>query len=128
MLEKIKINCKTTSLQYAYYNHTNHTSFVLDSAIDSNHIGIDYSYNTSHPIYQKMLYDYVDLAITKKVQELRLGRTAEIIKSSLGAKPVEMKLYVQHRNLISNALLKPLVELISLSEYEIRTPFKFQLY
>ncbi|MBQ4821709.1 hypothetical protein [Aquimarina sp. MMG016] len=103
------------------------TSFILENAVDANHIGIDYQYNKSHAIYQKMLYDYVDLAILKKVKQLRLGRTAEIIKSCVGARPVEMKLYVRHGNSISNAILKPLVELISPSEYEVRNPFKLQL-
>ncbi len=103
------------------------SSFMLSDAVEANHIGIDYSFNKKHAIYQKMLYDYVDLAITKKVKALRLGRTAEIIKSSVGAKPVEMKLYVRHGNSISNTLLKPLVELISPSEYEVRNPFKLQL-
>ena len=100
------------------------SSFVLGNVLDANHIGIDYTYNKEYDIYQKMLYDYVDLAIKNKAKELRLGRTAEIIKSCVGARPVEMKLYVRHGNSISNTLLKPLVELISPSEYEIRNPFK----
>ncbi len=103
------------------------TSFILNDTIEANHIGIDYKYNKTYDIYQKMLYDYVDLAIHHKVKELRLGRTAEIIKSCVGAKPVEMKLYVRHGNSISNTLLTPLIELITPSEYEIRNPFKLQL-
>ncbi len=102
------------------------TAFLLDDILEANHIGIDYNYNKSHAVYQRMLYDYVHEAINHKVIELRLGRTAEIIKSTVGAKPVEMKLYVRHRNSISNTLLKPLVELISPSDYEIRNPFKIQ--
>ncbi|RKN03804.1 hypothetical protein D7035_22115, partial [Aquimarina sp. AD1] len=103
------------------------TSFILNKIVEANHIGIDYKYNKSYDIYQRMLYDYVDLAVSKKVDELRLGRTAEIIKSCVGAKPVEMKLYVRHGNSISNKLLKPLVDFISPSEYEVRNPFKLQL-
>ncbi|AXT50434.1 hypothetical protein D1818_06170 [Aquimarina sp. BL5] len=103
------------------------TSFILNNVVEANHIGIDYTYNKSHDVYQRMLYDYVDLSIQKNVNELRLGRTAEIIKSCVGAKPVEMKLYVRHGNSISNKLLKPLVEFISPSEYEVRNPFKLQL-
>lgn len=103
------------------------TSFIQDDIIEANHIGIDYEYNTKYAVYQKMLYDYVSLAINKKAHELRLGRTAETIKSCVGAKPVDMKLYVRHGNSISNTLLKPLVELISPSEHEIRNPFKIQL-
>lgn len=100
------------------------TSFIHNNIVEANHIGIDYSYNTEYAVYQKMLYDYVILAISKKADELRLGRTAETIKSCVGAVPVDMKLYVKHGNSISNTLLKPLVELISPSEHEIRNPFK----
>ena len=102
------------------------TAFILNDAIEANHIGVNYSYNVSHAIYQRMLYDYVDLAIKKQVKSLRLGRTAELIKSSVGAEAVEMRLYVRHGNTISNKLLKPMVSLVQPSAYEIRTPFKKQ--
>lgn len=129
--KSLKETLKETFIFKGYFLHEKlvgfTTSFILDNVVDANHIGIDYKYNTNHAIYQKMLYDYVDLAITKKVNELRLGRTAEIIKSCVGAKPVEMKLYVRHGNSISNKLLKPLIELISPSDYEVRNPFKLQL-
>ena len=129
--KSLKETLKETFIFKGYFLHEKlvgfTTSFILDNVVDANHIGIDYKYNTNYAIYQKMLYDYVDLAITKKANELRLGRTAEIIKSCVGAKPVEMKLYVRHGNSISNKLLKPLIELISPSEYEVRNPFKLQL-
>ncbi len=103
------------------------SSFIFGTAVEANHIGIDYNFNKEYAIYQRMLYDYVALAIATKKEVLRLGRTAEIIKSCVGAKPLEMKLYVKHGNSISNTLLKPLVDLISPSEYEVRNPFKLQL-
>jgi len=75
-----------------------------------------------------MLYNYAGPVISKKTKELRLGRTAEIIKSSVGTTPMEIKLYIRHRSSISNKLLQPLVEYISPSEYEVRNPFKLQSY
>ena len=98
------------------------SAFVVDDAIDANHIGIDYDFNKSHAIYQRMLYDYVDIAIQHHAQWLRLGRTAEIIKSCVGAKPVEMKLYVRHGNSFSNTILKPLVDLITCLLYTSPSP------
>jgi hypothetical protein len=71
-----------------------------------------------------MLYDFVELAIAKNVTELRLGRTAEEIKSCLGAQPTNMKLYIKLRNTVSNKLIKPIIESISPSEFELRKPFK----
>ena len=100
------------------------TAFILKDSIEANHIGINYQFNKKYNIYQKMLYDYVDLSIKNNRNTLNLGRTAETIKSTIGAKPVSMKLFVRHGNSISNKLLKPLIELISPSEFELRTPFK----
>lgn len=95
-----------------------------ESYLDANFVGIDYTLNTKIPIYQRLLYDYVNLAIEKKVKRLRLGRTAEIMKSSLGAIPVEMNLYIKHTHVLLHKLLKPTLSQIQPSHYEIRKPFK----
>lgn len=100
------------------------TAFISNSVVDAGYVGIDYDLNHEYSIYQLMLYDYVKTAIEQKATELRLGRTAEEIKSTLGAKPVDMKLYLRHRNSVSNKLLKPIIDSISPSEYTIRKPFK----
>ena len=100
------------------------TACLTDGCLDANYVGIDYKINESLPLYQRILYDYVQLAITNKVKELRLGRTAELIKSSLGAKPVRMQLYVKHNNKMVNTLMKPLIKKVKPSVYELRSPFK----
>lgn len=100
------------------------TAFVSNNIVEAGYVGIDYDYNHDYAVYQLMLYDYVKTAIESKSIELRLGRTAEEIKSTLGAKPVDMKLYLRHRNSVSNKLLKPIIDSISPSEYTIRQPFK----
>jgi len=100
------------------------TCFVQQNNIEAFHVGFDYNYKKSHNIYQRILYDYVDLAIKHKVPRLLLGRTSETIKSCVGAEPVDMKLFVRHRNSISNKLLKPLTDFITPNQNEIRNPFK----
>ena len=100
------------------------TCFIQDSTVESFHIGFNYNYKKTHNIYQRILYDYVAIAIENKVTELHLGRTAEIIKSCVGAEPVNMKLYVRHRNSVSNTLLKPIADSITPNTYETRNPFK----
>lgn len=102
------------------------SAFVCHSIVDASYVGIDYSVNYDHALYQRMLYDLVELSITSNVQELRLGRTAEEIKSGIGALPVNMSLYMRHRNAVSNAVLKPFIESISPSKFEVRQPFKVQ--
>ena len=98
--------------------------FHFNNVVDANYVGIDYNYNKDYAVYQRMLYDFVELSICLNANELRLGRTAELIKSSMGALPVNMKLYVKHRNSISNKLLGPFVSSINPSKFELRSPFK----
>lgn len=100
------------------------SAFAFNGTIDANFVGIDYEYNKSHKLYQRMLYDFVDLAIQRKTYELRLGRTAETIKSVIGAKPKQMKLYAKHRKSLSTSLLGPVFSSITPNEFEIRKPFK----
>lgn len=98
--------------------------FWTKNILDANYVGIDYEYNIEYATYQRMLYDFVVLAINKKATEIRYGRTAEEIKSCLGAQPVNMKLFIKHKNSVSNKLLKPLIKSITPTSFEIRKPFK----
>ena len=125
-----KAELKTNFILKGYYLEGNligfSSAFLCNELVDASFVGIDYEFNFEHCLYQRMLYDLVDLAITKNVKELRLGRTAEEIKSGIGAIPVHMHLYMRHRNAVSNKLLKPIIESISPSEFEVRQPFKVQ--
>jgi predicted N-acyltransferase len=100
------------------------TSFLNGDILEANYVGLDYKYNNEKSVYQRILYDYVEQSLKYKLKELHLGRTAELIKSSIGAIPKNMTLYAKHRNSIHNMLLKPIIESISPSEFELRKPFK----
>ncbi|MBV6484208.1 MAG: hypothetical protein KFKLKKLM_00700 [Flavobacteriales bacterium] len=100
------------------------SAFWTKNILDANYVGIDYEYNIEYATYQRMLYDFVVLALNKKATEIRYGRTAEEIKSCLGAQPVNMKLFIKHKNSVSNKLLKPLIKSITPTAFEIRKPFK----
>jgi len=98
--------------------------FLYLDILDANFVGIDYEYNNSYKLYQRMLYDFVSFAILYKKRELRLGRTAETSKSVVGAIPVQMKLFAKHRNLLPSKLLQPLLSSIVPKQFEYRKPFK----
>ena len=100
------------------------TSFLNGDSLEANYVGLDYSFNTKHNVYQRLLYNYVEQAISAKVKDLQLGRTSELIKSSIGALPTNMTLYIKHKSTVSNLLLKPIIQSISPSEFELRKPFK----
>lgn len=103
------------------------SSFLFNEILDANYVGFNYELNTKYALYPRMLYDFVSLAIDKKVKELRLGRTAEEIKSRMGAEPVNMKLYLRHTNSITNKLIKPILASIKPSSFELRRPFKVEM-
>ncbi len=98
--------------------------FVNGSILDANYVGLDYDKNRDFGVYHRMLYDFVEVAIAKQCKELCYGRTASEIKSSIGATPVNMKIFMRHRNTLSNKLIKPLIKLIQPSSFEMRNPFK----
>lgn len=100
------------------------SAFHFGNVLDANFVGLDYGFNKDLAIYQRMLYDFVALSIELGATELRLGRTAELVKSSMGALPINMVLYAKHRNSISNKLLSPFISSISPSKFELRSPFK----
>lgn len=104
------------------------TAFLCDKIMDANYVGINYELNREYAIYQRMLYDYVELAINTECIELRFGRTAEEIKSTIGALPINMKLYVRHKSAVKNSLLRPVVNAITPSSFEQRYPFKAEFY
>lgn len=126
---KLKENLKDQFVISGYFYQERLVGFsacvVLENGIlDANYVGIDYAVNRDLALYQRMLYDMVECAIHNDYEEVRYGRTAEELKSSLGAQPKNMKLYIKHRNHISNQLLKPMISSISPSSFDSRYPFK----
>ncbi|MFK7787512.1 MAG: hypothetical protein AB8B56_20480 [Crocinitomicaceae bacterium] len=100
------------------------TALFNSDVIEANFVGLDYDVNKEKSVYQRFLYDYVEQGLNKNCRELQLGRTAELVKSQIGALPTNMKLYAKHRKSVSNLLLKPIIQSISPSEFELRVPFK----
>jgi predicted N-acyltransferase len=92
--------------------------------IDAHFVGIDYQFNKSHAIYQRMLYDYIDLGIKNNVTILNFGRTASEIKSSVGAIPEDLTIYIRHKKSVTNKILKLFLSRIQPSEFNQKFPFK----
>ncbi len=100
------------------------TAILNGKTMEANYVGMDYDYNFEYAVYERLLYDYVEQAIAKGASELHLGRTSELIKSALGAVPVEMKLYAKHKAPLTNLFLSKVLGCISPSPFELRKPFK----
>lgn len=100
------------------------TAYINHEILEASYVGIDYEYNFEYAVYERLLYDYVEQAIAVKAKELHLGRTSELIKSALGAIPVDMKLYAKHKTPITNLLMASILCTVSPSKFELRKPFK----
>lgn len=118
--------CKGAFLDHSLIGFS--TAFLHGTTLEASYVGLDYKHNTAHALYERLLYNYVEEAIHQKVKLLHLGRTSELIKSALGATPQDMTLYAKHTSKFKNALLKPILENITPSEFELRTPFKASFY
>jgi predicted N-acyltransferase len=124
----LKVNLKEQLIFKAYFLEgvmVGFASLFLNGkTLDANYVGLDYEKNIDYAVYHRMLLDFVEIAIDNHCESLCYGRTASEIKSSVGAEPVNMKIFMRHRNTFSNKLIKPLFKLLQPSPFEKRNPFK----
>lgn len=95
-----------------------------DDNLHAHYIGLDYSYVTSHKLYNRMLIDLVDHAIRERAGEIHFGRTAIEIKSTLGAVPANMMIRLRHTRGWANRLIGFPSRWTKPPEYVIRHPFR----
>jgi hypothetical protein len=100
------------------------TALVNKNTLDAHFIGLDYQLNKPHAIYPRILNDYIRLGIEKKVSSINLGRTASEIKTTIGAKPIDLSCYIKHKNPFLNSLIKPFLRRIKIKEFKQHSPFK----
>jgi hypothetical protein len=88
-------------------------------------LGYDSEHQYANQLYLNMLYDMLDFAIMNKFASVVYARTAMEIKSSVGAKPIDMVMYMRHTNSLVNALLKRVFNFMKPNQkWEERHPFK----
>lgn len=100
------------------------SGIINKNSLDAHFVGIDYNLNKSHAIYQRMLYDYISIAIEHKLEIVNFGRTASEIKSSVGAVPEHLTIYIRHKKSITNKFLKLFLLKIQPTEFNQKFPFK----
>jgi hypothetical protein len=102
-----------------------YTTISNGEELEAHFLGYEASLNHEHQVYLNMLYDIINLGIEGKFKKIIFSRTAHEIKSSVGAEPVEMSLFMRHDNLIVNRLLPWILRVLSPRvEWTPRTPFK----
>jgi predicted N-acyltransferase len=100
------------------------SGFEYDGTFDAHFVGIDYALNQRYAIYPLMLYEFVREAISRKVKRISFGRTAMEIKSTVGAFPIDLKIFIKHRNAAPNHLLRLLFNYVKPADFDQRVPYK----
>ena len=94
------------------------------SILEVHLIGLDYAVSKSVGLYQRILYDCVDLAIKQGKTEVNFGKTATTIKTTIGAQPSKIYALLKHNSKVSNLSIKPFFHFLKPEEEETRNPFK----
>lgn len=102
-----------------------YTLILNNNYLETYFLGYDTAHQYKNQLYLNMLYDMANFAIEQQFKEIVYARTAMEIKSSVGAKPKEMFIYLKHTNSVFNAILKQIFKLMNPSQDWIeRHPFK----
>ncbi|MEO8151195.1 MAG: hypothetical protein ABI723_26425 [Bacteroidia bacterium] len=100
------------------------TAIINSHCTHAHHIGLDYSANKTFALYQNILYHYVSDAIANKSAYVNLGRDALEIKSTVGAVPEHLKLFVRFSNSFTHLILESFSKLTHPREWTQRRPFR----
>lgn len=90
-------------------------------------IGLDYTQNKNFHIYNRMLLDNLKECLSKDIRDIKYGRTATEIKSTIGAKPLYHDSYIKHHNCLIHGILKRYFKDKPAPEWIIRNPFKDEI-
>jgi hypothetical protein len=93
--------------------------------MDTYFLGYDDSVQREKMLYLNMLYDMIAYSINKGFKKIIFARTALEIKSSVGAKPMEMYGYAQHTNRIADLVFEKAFSYLEPTvSWKERNPFK----
>ena len=101
------------------------TLIINNQALETYFLGYNPEFQYKHQLYLNMLYDMAQFAIENNVKAIVYARTAMEIKSSVGAKPKAMFIYMKHTNFIANSVLQIIFKYLNpVTKWVERHPFK----
>ena len=102
-----------------------YTLLLNNSDLETYFLGYDKAHQYPNQLYLNMLYDMAQYAIENKFSTVVYARTAMEIKSSVGAEPKAMVVYLKHTNGVMNMVLKLIFRLMNPKQnWNERHPFK----
>jgi hypothetical protein len=127
--ETFKKNLKDRFLFYGYFENNELIGFntLIKNGvdIDTYFLGYDENCQKEKMLYLNMLYDMIGYSINKKYDRIIFARTALEIKSSVGAKAVDMFGLIKHNNPFLNLFVSKTFHYFEPKiEWQERNPFK----
>ncbi|WAC00998.1 GNAT family N-acetyltransferase [Lacinutrix neustonica] len=103
-----------------------YTLILNNNNLETYFLGYNKNLQHKHQLYLNMLYDMAFYAIENHCVQVIYARTAMEIKSSVGARPRNMHIYMKHtNNFIANTILKIIVRYLNpTTAWQERHPFK----
>lgn len=98
--------------------------FQLDSIIEVHYVGLDYSFNHSNKIYNYILYTIIESSFQSGQRRICYGRTAQELKSTLGAKPYSITSSLKINKFFINLLTPFFLKRMFPEPWIMRNPFK----
>jgi hypothetical protein len=75
-------------------------------------------------LYQNLLYRFIDFAIVHQISKIHFGRTAAEIKSTVGAVPSPLTVWIYPRGRINQWAIQTVLKTIKPKSVTYRSPFK----
>ncbi len=128
----LKENLKENFKVFAYFLNNKiigfYTLILNENHLETYFLGYHKDYQHQYQLYLNMLFDMACFGIENNFKTVIYARTAMEIKSSIGAKPKVMHIYLKHTNqFIANTVLKLIVKYMNpMRTWEERHPFKTQ--
>ena len=108
--QNLKKNLHENFLFYGYFIDNEMVGFntlIKNGLImETYFLGYDETIQREKMVYLNMLYDMIGYSIKKEFNEIIFARTALEIKSSVGAKPIQMTAFMKHENRFINLFMK----------------------
>lgn len=102
-----------------------YTLILNHDKLETYFLGYNHEFQRQHQMYLNMLFDMASFGIEHQYKKVIFARTAMEIKSSIGAKPYNMNIYLKHtHNVIANTVLKLVVKYANpIRDWDERHPF-----
>ena len=103
-----------------------YTLIQNNKTLETYFLGYNKTLQHQHQMYLNMLFNMASFGLENGFKTIVYARTAMEIKSSIGAKPQAMHIYLNHTNsFIANTLLKGIVKYMNpIQKWEERHPFE----